>query len=156
MARATESNADRELILVREFNAPRALVFEMWTTPKHVAEWWGPHGFTNPVVEMDVRPGGKYRIVMRDANGVDYPGKGKFVEVVEPERLVITDEFDMEDTPDSEAVWTVAFDDIDGRTELTIRVLCQNVKDRRTLVEMGWREGTIEALERLETYLARI
>ncbi|MGH6761963.1 MAG: SRPBCC domain-containing protein [Phyllobacterium sp.] len=154
MTRTTESDAERELILVREFNAPRELVFRMWTDPKHVAEWWGPHGFTNPVVEMDVRPGGKYRIVMRDANGVDYPSKGKFIEVAEPERLVVTDAFDMEDAPADEAVWTIIFEDIDGRTRLTIRLLCKSAKDRRTLVEMGWREGTTEMLEKLEAYMA--
>src|SRR5205085_2306725 len=78
----------RELTFTRIFDAPRALVLGMWTDPKHVAQWWGPRGFTNPVCEMDVRPGGALRIVMRAPDGTEYPMPGIFRDVVAPERLV--------------------------------------------------------------------
>lgn len=86
----TEDSTDREFVISRVFDAPRVLVFTAWTDPEHMAQWWGPHGFTNPVCEMDVRPGGAHRIVMRGPDGVEYPIKGVYLEVVEPERLVMT------------------------------------------------------------------
>src|SRR5436309_7085220 len=73
--------ATRELTITRVFDAPRALVFKMWTEPAHMAQWWGPHGFTNPVCEMDVRAGGRLRIVMRAPDGVEYPMSGTFREI---------------------------------------------------------------------------
>ena len=79
-----------ELIITLVFNAPRALVFKAWKDPKHVARWWGAKGFTNPVCEMDVRQGGALRIVMRAPDGTDYPMRGIYREIVEPERLVFT------------------------------------------------------------------
>ena len=82
--------ADREIVVVRVFDAPRALVFKAWTDPKRLAEWWGPKGFTNPVCEADPRPGGKWRIVMRGPDGADYPHGGQYLEVTPPERIVMT------------------------------------------------------------------
>ena len=81
---------DCEFCIARVIHAPRPLVFDAWTDPAHLARWWGPSGFTNPVCEMDVRPGGAHRIVMRSPEGVAYPIKGTFIEVVTPERLVMT------------------------------------------------------------------
>src|SRR5277367_3819372 len=72
-SKVTEDYEGREFIITREFAAPRKLVFQAWTDPKHLAQWWGPRGFTNPVCEWDVRPGGKIYDVMRGPNGTDYP-----------------------------------------------------------------------------------
>src|SRR5215208_1788707 len=80
----------RTIVITRVFDAPRALVFKAWTDPRHVARWWGPKDFTNPVCEMDVRPGGAITIHMRGPDGVMYPSKGVFHEIVEPERLVFS------------------------------------------------------------------
>jgi uncharacterized protein YndB with AHSA1/START domain len=79
---------EREFLISRVFDASRDLVWKAWTDPKHMARWWGPKAFTNPVCEMDVRPGGAHRIVMRGADGVEYPLKGVYREVAAPERLV--------------------------------------------------------------------
>src|SRR5260370_40570020 len=84
------ANEEQDLVLTRVFDAPRELVFKVWTNPKHVAQWWGPHGFTNPVCELDLRPGGAILIHMRGANGIVYPMTGVYQEVVEPERLRVT------------------------------------------------------------------
>jgi len=81
---------EHELVPTRVFDAPRELVWKVWTDPKHVARWWGPHGFTNPVCELDVRPGGAIRIHMRGPDGTVYPMTGVYLEVVEPERIVFT------------------------------------------------------------------
>lgn len=82
-----------EVILTRLVNAPRVLVFKAWTDPKHLVQWWGPLGFTS-VCELDPRPGGRYRVIMRSPEGIDYPLRGVYLEVKEPERLVFTNILD--------------------------------------------------------------
>ena len=89
-ARAIPS--DRELILSRLFDAPRERVFAAWT--QQLPQWWGPHGMTTPVCEMDLRPGGVFRTVMRAQDGTEYSTRGIFLEVVPPERIAFTDAFD--------------------------------------------------------------
>ena len=78
---AASDFTDREIVLTREFNAPRAVVFEAWTNPKQLPHWWGPKGFTTTVHEMDVRPGGVWRLTMRGPDGRDYHNRIVFVEV---------------------------------------------------------------------------
>ena len=80
----------RELTIVRLFDAPRALVFAAFTDPVHLARWWGPHGFTNPVCEFDARPGGAFRIHMQAPDGTIHVTQGVVREIVKPERLVFT------------------------------------------------------------------
>jgi uncharacterized protein YndB with AHSA1/START domain len=90
----------RELTITRTFAAPREQVWRAWTDPRHLAAWWGPEGLTNPVCEVDVRPGGSIHIVMRDPDGTDYPMRGEFREIVAPERLVFTNfAVDADDKP---------------------------------------------------------
>ena len=92
MASATQPKptATREVTLTRVFDAPRAMVWNAWIDPKQMAQWWGPHHFTNPRCELDVRPGGAIRIDMRAPNGTVYPMGGHFDEIVPRERLVFT------------------------------------------------------------------
>src|SRR6202167_2121007 len=85
-----EKTSGKEIIITRVFDAPRALVFKAWTDPKHLAQWWGPKGFTNPVCEIDARIGGALRIHMRGPDGSIYPMKGVIREIAAPERLVFT------------------------------------------------------------------
>src|SRR5258708_9857059 len=80
----------QELILIRTFDAPRKLVWKAWIDPKHLEQWWGPRGFTSPVCQVDVRPGGAMRIDMRGPDGTVYPMTGVYQEVIEPERIVFT------------------------------------------------------------------
>lgn len=170
-ARSDQPAADeREFVITRVFDAPRRRVFKAWTDPKHMAQWWGPHGFTNPVCEMDVRPGGAHRIVMRSPEGVEYPIKGVYREVVEPERVVMTldcsehpDEWqDLvnqnrrkgEGNPAGEMLSTVTFDELDGKTTLTIRIRFESVAVRDAMLKMGMTEGWSQSLERLAEHLA--
>src|SRR5690349_8008540 len=81
---------ERTVVITRIFDAPRELVFEAWINPMHLAAWFGPKGFTNPVCEVDLRIGGKLRIVMRAPDGTQHPMIGIFREIVRPERLVFT------------------------------------------------------------------
>ena len=79
---------DRRLELEREFDAPRDLVWMAFADPYHLSQWWGPKGFTNPVCELDLRPGGKWHHVMRGPDGREYPTDSVFIEVTPPERIV--------------------------------------------------------------------
>src|SRR5580692_63489 len=84
----SENLVGKEFVITREFDAPRELVFQTWTDPKHLAQWWGPRGFTNPVCEWDARPGLEIYVVMRAPNGARYPMGGEFREIVATEKLV--------------------------------------------------------------------
>lgn len=162
---------EREVIFTRSINAPRALVFKAWTHPAHLAQWWGPHGFTNPVCLTDLRPGGSYRIVMRSPDGVEYPLKGVYHEVVKPERLVMTVDVSEhssewqglvkpnrekgERNPVGEMIQTVSFEDLDGKTKLTIRTRFASVADRDAMLKMRMTEGWAQNLERLDAHVAK-
>src|ERR1700733_4432631 len=112
------ASAAQELTVTRVFDAPRALVFKMWTQPKHLMQWWGPRGYTTPACEMDVRPDGALRLCMRSSSdGHDLWVTGVFREVVEPERLVFTATNDIDHV---ETVISVTFADQAGKTLLTM------------------------------------
>lgn len=155
-AMAEGSTADREITLTRVFDAPRELVFAAWTEPKHVAQWWGPNGFTNTIHEMDVRPGGVWRLVMHGPDGTDYPNKIVYSEVVKPERLVYTHGSGEEADPGQFRV-TVTFADRGGKTVLTMRSLFESAAARDKVVkEFHAIEGGNQTLDRLGAYLAKM
>jgi uncharacterized protein YndB with AHSA1/START domain len=144
-----QETSDREIITTRVFDAPRELVFAAWTDPKHVAEWWGPKGFTNTIYEMDVRPGGVWRFVMHGPDGVDYQNEIIFVEVVKPERLV----YDHVSGPKFHM--TVTFDEQGGKTKITMRMRFDTAALRDKVArEFGAVEGAKQTLERLAEFLA--
>ena len=149
--------AERKLVIERIFDAPRELVWKAWTDPKHVAQWWGPHGFTNPVCELDVRPGGAILIHMRGPDGVVYPAKGVFHEIVEPERLVFTDSAfeDEEGNPQLEVLNTVTFAEHEGKTKLTLQaVVVKSTPDVEEALA-GMEEGWSQSLDKLAEHLAK-
>jgi uncharacterized protein YndB with AHSA1/START domain len=139
------------LAIRREFDAPRALVWKMWTDPAHVAVWWAPEHFTTPVVEMDVRPGGAIHMVMRAPDGSDYPFDGRFISLDEPERLVLRTWVTYADgTPWFEVEQTLRFEEVDGRT---IQLFHAEVIQARadalgplSGMEAGW-TGSLDKLE---------
>lgn len=144
------STADREIVITRVIDAPRELVFKVWTDPKHVVQFWGPNGFTTTIDEMDVRPGGVWRFVMHGPDGADYKNKFVFVEIVKPERLV----YDHVSGP--KFMSTVTFDDQGGKTRVTMRMLFETVAERDTTVKVfGAIEGGKQHLERLADYIAK-
>jgi uncharacterized protein YndB with AHSA1/START domain len=137
-----------QLVLTRIFNAPRQLVFQVWTDPKHLAQWWGPRGFTTEIREMDVKPGGVWSYVMRAQDGNEYPFDGVYVEVVEPERLVF--DGSIHGAPE-QRVWTeVTFAERGGKTEVTVRQLYTFESDATRGAPIGWNQQ----LDRLEEFLA--
>lgn len=139
--------SQRELVITRTFDAPRALVFKMWTQPEHLVQWWGPRGYTTPTCEMDVRPGGALRLCMRSSSdGTDLWVRGVFREVIEPERIAFTATNDIDN---SETVIVVTFADQAGKTLLTMQQTFS-----RPDVGRGAKEGWTSSLERLAEYMA--
>jgi uncharacterized protein YndB with AHSA1/START domain len=119
---AAQPVSETEVVLTRVFDAPRALVFKIWTDPRHLAKWWGPRDFTNPVCELDVRVGGRIFIEMHAPDGTVYPMTGTFREIVVPEQLVFSAiATDGDGHGLLEGLITVTFEDEGGKTRLTVR-----------------------------------
>ena len=138
-----EHGVGRVLTMTRVFDAPRKMVFAAWTDPKQVAQWWGPTGFTTPVCELDVRPGGAILIHMRAPDGTIYPMSGVYKEVVPPERLVFAaTPLDKDGNAMFENLNTVIFTERDGKTTVNLRVevLTSSAAAEQPLagMEMGW------------------
>lgn len=147
--------AQRGLVMMRTFDAPRELVFQAWTDARHVDHWWGPNGFRNETFEMDVRPGGRWRYVMHGPDGADYGNRVVYHEVVVPERLVYTHGSDIDDDPDAFAV-TVTFEAQGSQTQVTMRSLFPNTERRDAVVAFGAVEGGKQTLARLAEYLLKL
>jgi uncharacterized protein YndB with AHSA1/START domain len=144
----------RALIGTRVFDAPRDLVWEAWTDPKHLAQWWGPDGFTTTTGAFDMRPGGVWRFVMHGPDGRDYQNRITFDEIVKPERIV----YHHGGGGDVEPVQfktTITFEDLGGKTRLTMRGVFPSAAEReRVIREYGADKGMHQTLSRLEQYLA--
>lgn len=151
------NTADREILLSRIINAPREMVFKMWIDPKHLAQWWGPDGFTNPVCEVDPRPGGPLRIDMRGPDGTVFPMKGVFHEIDAPERLVFTSSAheDENGNPQLEVLNTVTFANQGGKTKLTVKAVVVKSVPAAAPAIAGMEKGWGESLERLAEHAAR-
>jgi len=144
--------AAREIVLTRLFDAPRELVFNAWTDPAHIDQWWGPNGCRNETFEMDVRPGGMWRYVMHAPDGTDYDNRSVYHEVVAPERLVYTQGSDIENDPAAFHV-TVTFAALGNATQLTIRMRFATAAQRAATVAFGAIELGQQTLARFAEHL---
>jgi uncharacterized protein YndB with AHSA1/START domain len=146
----------QELIATRVFDAPREVVFRAWTDPERLQRWWGPKGFTNPVCQVDVRPGGAIRIDMRAPDGIVYPMTGVFHEIIEPERLVFTSSaLDQNGEPLFEVLNTVTFAEESGKTRLTVHASVSKVRAEAAQHLAGMELGWSMTLDRLEEEVGR-
>lgn len=151
MNQAEAPAGERVLLITRMFDAPRELVFQAWTTPEHLAQWWGPSGFTLPACEVDFQAGGRYRMCMRSPDGEDHWVWGRYVEIVPPERIVFTwDRVDLEGNPRSATVVTVTLTAQGDRTRLSLhQTLFETAAD---CAEHG--VGWGECLDRLSAFVS--
>jgi uncharacterized protein YndB with AHSA1/START domain len=150
-----EIQNDRELVFNRLLNAPRELVFKVWTDPEHVIQWWGPHGFTNTNHGMDVSPNGVWRFTMHGPDGADYKNKIVFLEVKEPERLVYRHSGD-EDTEPIHFQVTITFEARGNQTHLTMRMVFDSREELEKVArEYGAIEGAHQHIARLEEYVSK-
>ncbi|MDB6113269.1 MAG: hypothetical protein JWQ83_792 [Lacunisphaera sp.] len=146
----------QEFIITRVFDAPRELVWQAWTDPAQLAQWWGPRNFTNPVCKLDLRPGGAIHVIMRAPNGVDYPMGGNYREIIAPERLVLTTgALDGKGRLMFELLHTLSFVEQEGKTTLTIssRVIATTPGAEKYIG--GFEAGMTQSLERLASLLAK-
>jgi uncharacterized protein YndB with AHSA1/START domain len=146
--------SDREIAMIRSFDAPRRLVFEAFIKPELLQRWLlGPDGWTMPVCEVDARPGGKYRYVWRKAGKGDMGTGGVFSEVTPPERIVCTEKFD-DPWYEGESIVTTIFEEQNGRTTVTQTMLFDNQATRDGVLKSGMESGVAVSYDRLAEILA--
>jgi uncharacterized protein YndB with AHSA1/START domain len=144
----------RSIIGIREFDAPRELVFSAWTDAKHLAQWWGPNGFTTTTSSFEFRPGGIWRFVMHGPDGRDYQNRVTFDEILPPQRIVYR-HGGGEDVEPVRFTQTVVFEDLGGRTRLIWRSDFPTAAERdRVIKEHGADKGRVECMARLDQFVA--
>src|SRR5712691_7971680 len=142
---------ERQIVMTRVFDAPRRLVFEAMTKPEHLVRWFGPHGWTLAVCQIDFRPGGAWRFVLRGPDGRDMGMRGVYQEITPPERFVSTESFD--DYP-GESLNTLILSEKDGKTTFTITVRYASQEIRDTVIKSGMEHGAAECYDKLAEMLA--
>ena len=147
------TQGDREIKMTRVFDAPRDVVFEAHTSCEHMKNWWGPRRYEVASCEIDFRPGGRWRIVHRAAEGEEdgIGFYGEYREIVRPERIVWT--FGWEGMPGKASVDTVSFEEHDGKTTATVVSRFDTVEDRDGMLRSGMESGAAETYDRLDEYL---
>ena len=143
--------SDREIAATRVFDAPRRLVFEAYTNPEHIPHWMlGPEGWTMPVCEVDLRPGGAWHFVWRRGDGDEMAMRGSYKEVVPPEKVVSTESWGGE-WP--ETINTLTLTEENGRTTMTSTVLYPSREARDAALKTGMKDGMTQSFDRLADYL---
>ena len=149
-------HGEATVTLVRVYDAPRELVWKAWTDPAHMAQWFGPKGFTSSVPQLDVRVGGTLRIVMHGCDGNDYPMKGVFREVTPPARLVFSNiAVDNDGNHLLEGETTVTLEEQGGKTKLTLRTYAKGLVPMAPQMLAGMEAGWSQSLDKLEELVAR-
>jgi len=149
--------ADREILVSRTFDAPRELVWEVFTDPDHIQAWWGPNGFSTITHEMALKPGGVWLFTMHGPDGRDYPNKVVYIDVVKPERLVYKHSDDEAHLESVNFHVTVTFEAQGEKTKLTMQSVFPTAEERdRVVEEYGALEGAKQTLARLGEYLESV
>jgi uncharacterized protein YndB with AHSA1/START domain len=151
--RITAEPGKQEIVIRRIYDAPRALVFRAYTDPKLIPQWWGPRRFATIVDKLDARPGGRWRILNRDADGNEYAFRGVYHEVAAPERIIAT--FEFEGVPGHVSLETLTLEESGGRTMLIDTSVFQSVADRDGMLQGGMEEGAAETMDRLAELLMK-
>ena len=146
--------SDREIQMTRLFDAPRELIFEAYTSCEHLARWWGPRKYELSSCKMDFRPGGKDRFVHSGPDGEEHGFRGEYREIVQPERIVST--FEWEGLPGHISIDTLTLTEENGKTRYTIVSLFDSVEDRDGMLQSGMEGGANESMERLDELLQQM
>ena len=144
-----------DLVFERVFDAPRELVWKVVTDPDRITNWWGPHGYTTTVVEMDVRTGGRWRFINHTTGGEDVPFKGEYLEVVPLERIVRTFIVDVPGMDDKSGTETMTLEDIGNRTKMTERSRFPSIEDMDAALATGMIGGALDTYDRLADEIAK-
>jgi uncharacterized protein YndB with AHSA1/START domain len=143
-----------QIVITREFNAARELLFRAHTDPELYVQWLGPRNLTTTIDRFEVRDGGKWRYISRDADGSEYGFHGLFHGTPSPDSIVQT--FEFEGMPGHISLATVTFEEHDGRTLLRQNAVFQSVEDRDSMVRSGMEGGVNDSMERLDELVARL
>lgn len=152
--RVIAERGKQEILIRRTFDAPRTAVFKAYTDADLIPQWWGPKRYATIVDKMDVRPGGLWRFINRDAAGNEYAFHGVYHAIISPERLAAT--FEFEGAPGHVSLETLTLEESGGKTKLTNRSVFQSVEDRDEMLKGGMEEGVIETMDRLAELLANV
>ena len=144
----------QEITITRVFEAPRELVFKAFTDPKVVAQWFGPREYTTTIDKMEARPGGLWRFVQRDQSGNEFAFHGVHHDIVAPERIVAT--FEFEGVPGHVLLQTVTFEPLGGKTRMVEQLVYQSVADRDGMVAAGMQRGSDDSMDRLAELLVNM
>ena len=143
--------SDREIAMTRVFDAPRDLVFQAHSSCEHMSHWWGPRGYKFVSCEIDFRSGGAWRIVHAGPDGDEYAFRGEYREIIRPERIVWT--FEFEGMPGHVSVETMTLEEHDGKTTLAAMSVFDSVEARDGMLQSGMESGAAETYDRLDEYL---
>lgn len=149
-----EDTSDREMSITRVVDAPRDLVWKIWTEPDHIKEWWGPNGFKNTIHKYDLVPGGEWVLTMHGPDGTDYPNHIRFIEIIPQQRLI----YDHGQPEDGGSFRTfVHFTEEGGKTRVSMRGVFKTVEYRQMVIEKyGALEGQKQHIARMEEYIDKI
>ncbi len=153
----TAEPGKQEILITREFDAPRELVFKAFTDPQLIPQWWGPRNLSTEVDKLDLRPGGQWRFINRDAQGNEYAFHGVYHEVLAPQRII--DTFEFEGLPETGHVTleTMKLEALPGgRARLITQSVFQSVADRDGMLQSGMEAGVNETYDRLAELLKKM
>lgn len=159
-AAAAPTEDSKTLVITRTLKAPRELVWKMFSDPYHLAQWWGPKGYTNRVEKLDFRTGGSWLHVMIGPDGKELPTDNDIVEVTPPERIVFrnapADPKIFGDNPPPGFTKTLTFDEVEGGTQLTLVCAFDTPEHKDAVTRRGFKLGTNESFDKLEVHLATL
>jgi uncharacterized protein YndB with AHSA1/START domain len=144
----TAEPGTNQVVITRTFDAPRELVYRCFTEPELITKWWGPRRYTTTIETMEVRKGGLWRFVQHGPEGEEYGFWGVTHDLVAPERVVQT--FEFEGVPGHVAMETLVLEDLGGKTRMVQMSVFQSVADRDGMVASGMESGVVESHERLD------
>jgi uncharacterized protein YndB with AHSA1/START domain len=150
----TSSTKDREIVLERTFDAPRDVVFDAFTNPKHVDHWWGPNGFSTTTSKMDVRDGGEWLYLMKHAQYGEFKSRIRYHRVTPPARLQYLHDSGIDNDPAAFEV-EITFEEVGGKTKVTMRSLFPSVAELERVKGFGAVQGGEQTLARLSGYLKK-
>jgi uncharacterized protein YndB with AHSA1/START domain len=148
---SNSSTKDREITISRTLNAPVELVWEVWTKPEHIANWWGPNGFTNTISKMDVNPGGEWSLTMHGPDGTDYKNESIFKEIIQHKKIVY------QHVSSPHFISTIEFEAQGEQTHLKWHMLFETTEEFiRVVKTFKADEGLKQNVEKLDVYLAKM
>jgi uncharacterized protein YndB with AHSA1/START domain len=164
MANQSDPRSPRhEVVITRIFDAPRDVVFTVWTDPRYVVQWWGLNGCTIPTCSLELKSGARWRIEMVTKQGVTYPNSGEVLEVIQNERFAYSSEFDAKDpiwagSLPPNAVNSITFEDFEGtnRTKVTVTISFGSAEGKAEFLRRGTEHGIQEGLSRLAQLLLEL